>query len=45
MDEPLGSGEDVLNAVRYEIRDGRLVGVQGDSYVLIGRQLSAEYHP
>jgi acyl-homoserine-lactone acylase len=25
----------VLNAVRFEERDGRLVGVQGDSYVLI----------
>jgi acyl-homoserine-lactone acylase len=35
VDQPLGGGEDVLNAVRYETRDGRLIGVQGDSYVLI----------
>ncbi len=35
LDLPLGGGPDLMNAVYTERRDGRLVGIQGDSYVLL----------
>jgi len=34
-DLPLGGSMDVLNAVHTEIRDGKMVGVAGDSYIMI----------
>ncbi|MBX7059848.1 MAG: penicillin acylase family protein [Leptospirales bacterium] len=35
LDLPLGGGPDVLNAIHCELRDGRLVGFAGDSYINI----------
>lgn len=35
LDLPLGGGWDVLNAVEPELKEGRLIGTQGDSYFLI----------
>lgn len=35
LDLALGGGPDLMNAVYTERRDGRLVGIQGDSYVLM----------
>lgn len=35
IDLPVGGGPDVMNATYTKKRDGHLVGIQGDSYVLI----------
>ncbi|PSM30478.1 penicillin acylase family protein, partial [Haliangium sp. UPWRP_2] len=35
IDLPLGGGADILNAAYTKKRGGQLVGIQGDSYVLI----------